>query len=97
MLIMKLCNMLNKVMTMRIELDKSLSRKTLRQSLKMLPSNVQRIKVICGSGILDIDTIASNNDTLFLCTNSQQTIDFLDKIKKNNTVTCQNKDDDNNE
>lgn len=95
MLIMKLCNMLNKVMTMRIELDKSLSRKTLRQSLKMLPSNVQRIKVICGSGILDIDTIVSNNDTLFLCTDSQQTIDFLDKIKKNNT--CQSKDDDNNE
>ena len=80
MLIMKLCNMLNKVMTKRIELDESLSRKTLRQSLKMLPSNVQRIKVICGSGILDIDTIVSNNDTLFLCTDSQQTIDFFDKI-----------------
>ena len=84
-------------MTMRIELDKPLSRKTLRQSLKMLPNNVKRIKIICGSGILDIDTIVSNNDTLFLCTDSQQTIDFLDKIKKNNTITCQSKDDDNNE
>lgn len=98
MLIMKLYNMLNKVMTMRIELDKPLSRKSLRQSLKMLPKDVKKIKVICGSGILDIDRIVSDNDTLFLCTDSQQTIDFLKKIKKNdtdkihwiNTVTCNN-------
>lgn len=64
---------------MRIELDNALTKTKLRQVLKMIGSDVKKVKIIMGTEIFDIDKIVSRNDTMYLCTNSKETADFYEK------------------
>lgn len=66
---------------MRIELDegKPLTKTKLRQALKLIGKDSNKIKVILGSEIFNIDRIISNNGVLFLCTNAKETSKFYEK------------------